>query len=252
MAGLAWVWVSAATLSCASGSADSPAPRDATSSDDSSSAEAGSDDAPGDSAFDATAPANDSGAEAASGDASGDGEDDVAGDGSAATDSAAAETGGMDSGPTFDTGAPDGGSAADAGIMPGTYYTLTNLATSFVVDVRGASTSSGAMVIQYATNGGYNQDWSFLAAVGGGFVVLNRNSLMALDVSGTLVDQASPSGTTKQQWILSPASTPGFYTFTSASGAGLLTSPSSTQGDQLVVATANGTTSQEWQLAVAP
>ena len=43
-------------------------------------------------------------------------------------------------------------------------FTLVNLASGWVADVSGQSTSAGAAVIQWADNGGNNQIWNLAAA----------------------------------------------------------------------------------------
>jgi O-glycosyl hydrolase len=137
-------------------------------------------------------------------------------------------------------------------------YRIINHQTGWLVDVNGASMMTGAAVIQWPANSGNNQDWLFTPAAGGGFVLHNVNSSLALDVAMTNVDQATPSGAASQTWTLKPAASPGYYTLTSGAGGGLLESPSSTQGAQLVVAApaggaaASAAAAQEWMLAPVP
>jgi hypothetical protein len=133
-------------------------------------------------------------------------------------------------------------------------YAIVNHQTGWVVDVNAQSTMTGATVIQWPANGGNNQAWLFTPAAGGGFVLRNANSGLALDVAMAGADQATPSGAASQTWTLKPAASPGYYTITSGAGGGVLASPSSTQGAQLVVAAASGgaAAAQEWMLAPVP
>lgn len=130
-------------------------------------------------------------------------------------------------------------------------YTIVNHKTGWVVDVDGQSTAAGAAVIQWPANGGLNQEWRLGAGAGGGFVLQNANSNLVLGVAASGADQETPSGASAQTWTFGAAPA-GYYTITSG-GGGVLTSPSSTQGDTLTVAAAvAGDDSQEWSLAPVP
>jgi O-glycosyl hydrolase len=127
-------------------------------------------------------------------------------------------------------------------------YTIVNRATGWLVDVNAQSTTPGATVIQWPATGGTNQEWRLAAAAGGGFVLRNANSDLALGVAASSADQETPSGAPGQTWTLGPASA-GYYTLTSG-GGGVLASPSSTKGAQVTVAAAaSGDARQEWMLA---
>jgi hypothetical protein len=83
--------------------------------------------------------------------------------------------------------------------------TLTNFASGEVLDVTGASKTSGALVDQYPANGQTNQEWNVIS-VAGGFELTSVNSGLALSVvgggtaNGTGIDQLAYSGATSQQW----------------------------------------------------
>jgi hypothetical protein len=64
--------------------------------------------------------------------------------------------------------------------------------------------------------------------------------------AGTGLDQAAATGGATQQWTIQPAATAGYYTITSAAANVLVTSPSTTVGDQLVVNAPNGSAAQQW------
>jgi O-glycosyl hydrolase len=131
-------------------------------------------------------------------------------------------------------------------------YAFVNHKTGWLIDVNAQSTTPGATVLQWDANGGLNQQWRLAAAAGGGFVLRNANSGLALGVTGAGADQETPSGASAQTWTLGVASA-GYYTLTSAGGGGVLASPSSAKGAQLTLtAPASGDASQEWMLAPAP
>jgi len=127
-------------------------------------------------------------------------------------------------------------------------YTIVNHKTGWLIDVNAQSTTAGAAVIQWNTNGGANQEWR-VQPTGVGISLLNGNSGLALAAGATGADQEMPSGAAGQVWTLSAASA-GYYTLTSTGGA--LSSPSSTKGDQLsVTAPVSGSASQEWMFVPA-
>jgi len=85
-------------------------------------------------------------------------------------------------------------------------YFITNKSTGYVVDVANQSTSTGALVDDWANNSGQNQQWTFTSNGSGYFTITNVNSGMCLDVasgsksSGALIDQWTCNGGTNQLW----------------------------------------------------
>ncbi|TWP37294.1 RICIN domain-containing protein [Leekyejoonella antrihumi] len=57
------------------------------------------------------------------------------------------------------------------------------------LDVSGASTAPGAPVIDWWSNGGANQAWSFIDAGGGSYEIVNQNSGQCLTTDGVAGDQ---------------------------------------------------------------
>jgi len=237
--------LTAGALSCASGTAGDGNPPDAGPPSDGTTADTTLDvqgDSPGESSVDSTAPETASAVEAGAGDADETGVDaPIANDGGGMDSSST-----LDTGVVLDTGAPE----VEAGLGSGPFQ-IVNLGTGFVVDDSGGHTNPGNPVIQYQANGGTNQAWSPVSVAGGAYLLINQNSNLALDLSGTTVDQGTVSGGATQQWTFFPAGTAGYYVITSGGGGGVLTSPSSNQGDQLVVNPGVGSPSQEWRLVPA-
>ena len=153
----------------------------------------------------------------------------------------------------LDDGASNAGNA-DADSGPSGTFVLVNHATGFLADVDHGSTSSGAVVLQWPPDNGKNQEWLVWNSSPGVLVFFNKNSNLVLDVAGTAVDQASPSGSSSQEWSISPSVSTGYYTIASKGGAGVLTCPSTAQGAQLTVSPPNPSifTYQEWQLNPVP
>jgi len=138
---------------------------------------------------------------------------------------------------------------------PGAYYRLLNINSGDALDVNGASTASGANVIQWPQNGGNNQQWVITSSSGGYYTLTNRNSGMMLDVSGASttqgagIIQTASSGGNDQQWQLTATST-GVYEVTNRnSGLVLDVSGASTaNGTGIVQQPWNSGKDQQWQI----
>jgi len=121
---------------------------------------------------------------------------------------------------------------------------LKNQATGMVADVLGGSASSGAAVVQWSDSGATNQHWRF-ASSAGGIAFYSYGTGLALDSNNGAVDQA-PFGGAAQKWSVTEASA-GYFSI--GTSTGVLTSPSSNQGDQLQVSSGTSSASQRWQIS---
>lgn len=99
--------------------------------------------------------------------------------------------------------------SADIGtIWDGVYKVASSLNKSYVLDVKGASTSNSGNVQIYRANGNDNQRWRFEYLGKGVYKIVNVNSGKVLDVArGTLknsvnIDQWSWNGGSNQRWEL--------------------------------------------------
>ncbi len=87
-----------------------------------------------------------------------------------------------------------------------TYYTLKARHSGKLADVNGGSTSDGANVIQWPSNGGSNQKWEFRDAGGGYYNLVNQKSGKCMDVNnastadGAKIIQWTCGSGTNQQW----------------------------------------------------
>jgi hypothetical protein len=96
--------------------------------------------------------------------------------------------------------------SASASLPPSGTRVLTNGNSGMVLDVAAGSKASGALVIQWPSNGGSNQKWTLQQATGNVFTVHNVNSGMCLDVPGSSasegvqLDQQACNGGANQQW----------------------------------------------------
>ncbi|MBA2392516.1 MAG: RICIN domain-containing protein [Ktedonobacteraceae bacterium] len=88
---------------------------------------------------------------------------------------------------------------------PNAHYKLVNVNSGKDLDVTGASTADGALVVQWTDHAGTNQQWNIIA-VGSSYKLVNVNSGKDLDVTGAstadgaLVVQWTDHGGTNQQW----------------------------------------------------
>ncbi len=88
----------------------------------------------------------------------------------------------------------------------GSGYNITNEATGYVADDSGNSKTAGGVVIDWAKNGGTNQEWTFSSNGSGYYTIVNVYSGLCLDVtgasktSGALIDQWTCNGGTNQLW----------------------------------------------------
>jgi alpha-galactosidase len=141
-------------------------------------------------------------------------------------------------------------------VPPPATYNLVARHSGKVADVFNASTSDGANVVQWTSNGQTNQRWRFTDA-GGGFVnVVSVNSGKCLDVSGgpsatgdgVRVVQWACNGGTNQQWRIQDLGTGYVNLIARHSGKCLDVSGASTaDGAQIQQWTCTGGTNQQWQ-----
>jgi hypothetical protein len=88
----------------------------------------------------------------------------------------------------------------------GSGFYLTNADTGMVADDDGQSKSAGAEIIDWAENGGSNQQWTFVPNGQGYYNIVNVDSGLCLDVegastsSGALIDQWTCNAGANQAW----------------------------------------------------
>lgn len=90
----------------------------------------------------------------------------------------------------------------------GGVYKLVNVASGKVLDVPGSSTTRGARLVQFADNGGANQQWDIAPAAGGTYTITSVHSGLRADVEGNstavgaAVIQWSATTGANQRWQL--------------------------------------------------
>lgn len=147
---------------------------------------------------------------------------------------------------------------ANGTISNGTYYNLVNRKSGLVLDVSGASTASGGLIVQSTNSGATSQQWQLVGAGAGYVKLVNRNSGLVLDVpnnsttQGVQLDQWTDNGGTNQQWQL--INSGGYYTVVNRN-SGLLadvSGASTSSGASVIQWASNGGTNQQWQLVAVP
>ncbi|MDE3100176.1 MAG: RICIN domain-containing protein [Verrucomicrobiota bacterium] len=132
---------------------------------------------------------------------------------------------------------------------------LQNEASGMALTVSGASKSNGAAVIQWAYNGGANEQWTFVATSNGYYQIKNVNSALdavvqsASTANGAKIVQWSFGSSGDDQWQPQQNSD-GSYTFVNRKSGLVLEDPgnSTTQGTQMDQWSSNGGSNQKWKL----
>jgi hypothetical protein len=134
-------------------------------------------------------------------------------------------------------------------------YKLVNKNSTLVIDVSGASTSTGANAIQWTGTGAPNQNWRFVAVGDGSYKIFSRNSDLPMDVSGAStadgasIIQAADTNSADEHWTLI-ATGNGYYKVKNVNSGKLLdvSGSSTSAGTQLVQTTDTNANSQLWQV----
>ena len=136
-------------------------------------------------------------------------------------------------------------------------YTLASSSDGMLADVSGGSTSAGAPVIQWPSNGGANQHWTLVPVpdAGQSYRIENRQTGGRIDVSqdstadGAKLVEWSDNGGTDQRWTFVKQSG-GAYTVVNANSGKLINipGPTTSQGTQLIQYSDDGNSNSRWTL----
>ncbi|WP_037677383.1 RICIN domain-containing protein [Streptomyces griseus] len=161
--------------------------------------------------------------------------------------------------PTWSLDTAAGTWTAGSGLPAEGVRTLKNGNSSMLMDVASGSTSTGAKIIQWPSNGGANQQWTLTKVADNVYTLKSVKSSLCLDVpdqstsTGVQLQQWTCNGGTNQQWFLDLVGsyTGSTYLLTGV-GSGLtigVTGASTTQGAAVVQETGTGATSQQWNIS---
>jgi hypothetical protein len=158
---------------------------------------------------------------------------------------------------SLDTGA--GTWTPNSGVPTNAVHTLTNAGSSMLMDVASGSTTSGAKVIQWQSNGGDNQKWTLNRVADNVYTLKSVKSGLCLDVpskstaENVQLQQWTCNGGTNQQFA---ADLVGSLTGTKFMlvnvGSGLhigVDSSSTTAGAAVVQLTGTGAAGQQWTMS---
>ncbi|MFJ9908003.1 RICIN domain-containing protein [Streptomyces sp. NPDC101152] len=158
---------------------------------------------------------------------------------------------------SLDTGA--GTWTPDSGVPTNAVHTLTNAGSSMLMDVASGSTTSGAKIIQWQSNGGDNQKWTLNRVADNVYTLVSVKSGLCLDVPS----KSAAENFQLQQWTCNGGANQQFAADLVGSltgtkfmlvnmGSGLhigVDSSSTTAGAAVVQLTGTGATSQQWTMS---
>jgi hypothetical protein len=130
--------------------------------------------------------------------------------------------------------------------LPNGNYTVKNLFSSLVLDNSGYSTVSGKQIIQWASNGGKNQSWSFTFDGAGSYTIKNNASGLYLQDVGGKLEQMTKANSAAQLWSLELVS--GGFLIKNRATSKVVDdcAQSLKQGNGMITYTANGGLNQTW------
>jgi len=139
------------------------------------------------------------------------------------------------------------------GPQTGVNYHLVASQSGKLADIYGASTAAGAVLIQWSSNGGLNQQFDLIDSGGGYFRVRARHSNLVLQVtsnnSGADVAQQADSNAASQQWLFTDRGNGAYSLTNKQSGLALGVLNSSTaDGTHISQSTYSGSANQLFQL----
>ncbi|MGW1752411.1 RICIN domain-containing protein [Streptomyces sp. NPDC002092] len=147
----------------------------------------------------------------------------------------------------------------NSGVPTNGVHTLTNAGSSMLMDVASGSTTSGAKVIQWQSNGGDNQRWTLNRVADNVYTLVSVKSGLCLDVPS----KSTAEGVQLQQWTCNGGANQQFAADLVGSltgtkfmlvnmGSGLhigVDSSSTTAGAAVIQLTGTGATSQQWTMS---
>jgi hypothetical protein len=138
-------------------------------------------------------------------------------------------------------------------LIPNGTYNIIGRSNGYLVDDNANGTANGTKVIQWAANGGNNQQWVVVNLGSNVVTFKNVHSGLLMEVvgsstsNGALIDQHSSTNGSNQKWKITSLGG-GYFTFTNQKSGKVLDVPgsSTTQGTQLEQWTLNSGANQQW------
>jgi sugar lactone lactonase YvrE len=133
-------------------------------------------------------------------------------------------------------------------------YRIQNLNSGLFLGVSSASTSEGANIVQWTSDGSPDQEWNLTLLANGAYQIADVNSQLVIGVLGastnegaSLVQWAS-NGSTDQEWQFTPSGSNWIITDVRSGLVMAVQGNSTSAGAQLIQWPANGTNSQVFTL----
>lgn len=134
-------------------------------------------------------------------------------------------------------------------------HTLRNGNSGQAMDISGASTGNGALVVQSAPNGQTSQQWTLQPVSGNVFTLRNVHSGLCLDVpnnstaSGLQLDQWTCNGGANQQWAFDAVGSQYVLVSLNSGKTAEVKGQSTTQGASVDQWPSNGGSNQTWSVS---
>ncbi|WP_018758984.1 RICIN domain-containing protein [Paenibacillus terrigena] len=146
---------------------------------------------------------------------------------------------------------------SSAAIDTSAYYKIVNKNSGKVLDVKGAYLDDSTSVIQYADNGGANQQWQFVDMGRGIYKIKNRNSVKMLEIQGESTSDGAQAVQyhdtewrgVNQEWKLIDAGG-GYYSIVNINSDKVLDVKGESTSDSasIIQYTGRGSSNQLWKL----
>jgi large repetitive protein len=133
-------------------------------------------------------------------------------------------------------------------------YNIQNVNSALLLGVEGRSTSAGADIVQWTSDGATDQEWTLSLLANGAYQITDLNSGMVIGVSGASTSQGAslvqwPSnGSSNQQWQFTPSGSNWIITNVNSALVMAIGGNSTSAGAQVIQWPANGTASQVFTL----
>jgi len=141
------------------------------------------------------------------------------------------------------------------GPQVGVNYHLAVSSSGKLADINGRSTAAGAVLIQWPSNGGLNQQFDFLDSGDSYYRIRSRNSNLVLQAtsnnSGADVAQQPDTNAASQQWKVTVDQGTGALTITNRQSGLVLGTTSTADGAHITQSADTGNAGQRFQLQLA-
>ncbi len=136
-------------------------------------------------------------------------------------------------------------------------YMIQNVNSGLVLGVGGASTSQGANIVQWTSNGSPDQRWNIIQGFDGDYMIRDVNSGLVIGVPGASINsgvtlvQWQSNGGPDQEWRFTPSGSNWIITDANSGLELDIQNSSTSAGAQALQWTPDGSPSQVWKLVPA-